>query len=63
MGPNPMTSVLIRRKKRQAEKEKSRGEDDLKMEAETEGMFTNLQEKDGKRSLSESLEGTNWLTT
>ena len=34
MGPNPMTSVLIIRKKTQAEKEKSLREDDLKMEAE-----------------------------
>lgn len=55
MGPNPMTSVLIRRKKTQAEKEKSQGEDDLKMEAETKGMCLLTYKRRMEKDLSQNL--------
>lgn len=55
MGPNPMTSVLARRKKTQAGKEKYQGEDDLKMEVENGVMclltYKRRIEKDHSQSL------------
>lgn len=55
MGPNSMTSILIRRKKTQAEKEKSRGEDDLKMEAETGVMCLLTYKRRIEKDLSQNV--------
>ena len=55
MGPNPMTSVLIIRKKTQAEKEKSLREDDLKMGAETRVMCLLTFKRRMEKDLSQNL--------